>query len=172
QIARSYFYLTREIALLVAARFKVLFPEEYAKYEKDFSAGRWLSTDEDPGPFLGRAIVYKLQSHVHRDGLDCGPSVTIPIGFFKGGAIYFPDLDAKLAYRPGDICMALSADLYHEVEEWTPVPCPVAIMDKTITPGRIATVFFHPDKSSLTLADKRSDWATQTAGGIVPDPSY
>ncbi|KAJ7148979.1 hypothetical protein C8R43DRAFT_888284 [Mycena crocata] len=172
QAVRTYFRTTREFAIVVAARFKAVYPKYYAKYEEDFMAGHWLSSEEDSGPFLGRAIVYKLQSHCHRDPLDSGPSVTVPAGYFKGGAIYFPDLEAKFAYRSGDICIALSADLYHEVEEWEPIPSPPEHRDHGVTPGRIATVFFHPKKSSLTLLGKGRDWATRSAGGIVVDPVY
>ncbi|KAJ7170434.1 hypothetical protein C8R43DRAFT_832950, partial [Mycena crocata] len=165
-----YFTMTREAAVFVAERFKAIFPTFYQEYKADFEAGRWLhEIREDPGPFLGRAIVYKLQILVHRDHLDHGPSVTFPAGYFSGGAMYFPDLDAKFAYRPGDLCISLSADLYHAVEPWSPIPCPPDVSKGQITPGRVATVFFHPDKSSLTLHGKRPDWATETAGGTLPD---
>ena len=65
-------------------------------YEDAFRAGVWLQ--DDPGPFLGRAIVYKLQSKIHRDKHDYGPSVSFPVGQFTGGEMCFPQLKTKLQF--------------------------------------------------------------------------
>jgi len=48
------------VARTVALAFKTVFPDWYNIYEEAFEAGVWFA--DDPGPFLGRAIVYKLQS--------------------------------------------------------------------------------------------------------------
>jgi hypothetical protein len=92
--ARNY-YLIKETAVVVVARFKVLFPDEYAKYKEYFDAGVWMK--EDPGPFLARSIVYKLQTFTHRDDNDAGPTATFPAGYYKGGSMSFPDLYSKFA---------------------------------------------------------------------------
>jgi hypothetical protein len=74
--------------------FEAAFPALYQEYEAAFKAGVWLR--EDPGPFLGRAIIYKLQSKLHRDKNDVGPSASFPVGFFDGGEMLLPQLGTKL----------------------------------------------------------------------------
>jgi hypothetical protein len=73
--------------------FKATFPDWHAKYSKEFATGRWLR--DDPGPFLGRAVVYKLQGKVHRDRHDLGPSASFGVGLYSGGEMLFPQLKAK-----------------------------------------------------------------------------
>lgn len=90
-----YFLATAELATALAAMFKSSFPEYHEKYAAAFKAGVW--EESDPGPWLGRAIVYKLQVQAHVDGLDDGPTACFPLGRFTGGEIYFPDLGLKLA---------------------------------------------------------------------------
>jgi hypothetical protein len=74
--------------------FKAAFPKVYAQYRQAFDAGVWLQ--EDPGPFLGRSVVYKLQSKLHNDGNDVGPSASFPVGSFEGGEMLVPQLKTKL----------------------------------------------------------------------------
>ncbi|KAJ7206727.1 hypothetical protein B0H12DRAFT_1270400, partial [Mycena haematopus] len=159
-----YYNLTDEVTVFIAELFKALFPDFYFKYRKAFEAGVWLS--EDKGPWLGRAVVYKLQVNVHRDGLDGGPTATFPAGYFKGGIMVFPDLGSKFRYEAGAICISLSADLYHAVERWEPVPCPPELQAKNITPGRTSTVFFFPEKSLKTLEGRPPGWMRN--GGCLP----
>lgn len=91
---KHYLALTRMQALRLATYFKGAFPIIYAKYQQAFDAGVW--HEVDPGPWIGRAIVYKLQVFVHVDGLDDGPTAAFPTGYFSGGEAYFPDLKLKL----------------------------------------------------------------------------
>jgi hypothetical protein len=86
---------TEAMAVRLAAIFSVCFPQYYQKYRAAFDAGVWY--ESDPGPWLGRAIVYKLQVHMHQDGLDAGPCASFPVGYFTGGEAYLPELGAKLA---------------------------------------------------------------------------
>jgi hypothetical protein len=67
---RYYYHGTNRVAIYLDAMFAVSFPEIHDKYQEAFAAGRWIA--EDHGPWLGRAIVYKLQVKPHRDGLDGG----------------------------------------------------------------------------------------------------
>lgn len=90
----SHYVLTRSIALSLAAMFMVMFPKLYKEYQEAFDAGVWIS--DDPGPFLGRAIVYKLQGKLHKDRHDYGPSASFPVGLFTGGEMKFPQLQTKL----------------------------------------------------------------------------
>ena len=54
----SYYHLTREIAACIVVLFEIAFPELHEKYSKAFDAAVWIV--EDPGPFVGRSIIYKL----------------------------------------------------------------------------------------------------------------
>ncbi|KAI0076786.1 hypothetical protein K474DRAFT_1707849 [Panus rudis PR-1116 ss-1] len=93
-VVRHHITLTRTLALRLSAYFKVAFPETHDKYRRAFDAGVYFP--EDPGPWIGRAVVYKLQVDPHMDGLDDGPTVAFPAGYFSGGEAYFPDLHVKL----------------------------------------------------------------------------
>jgi len=81
------------IAETLAVMFEKVFPESYHKYKAAFEAGRW--SESDPGPWLGRAIVYKLQGDLHHDEKDVGPSACFPCGSFSGGEMLVPQLGAK-----------------------------------------------------------------------------
>ncbi|KAG2038739.1 hypothetical protein BDR03DRAFT_1009490 [Suillus americanus] len=128
----AYFKATETLALRLAAMFRVAFPEFYEKYRKAFEAGKW--TVVDPGPFLGRVIVWKLSVLAHQDGLDEGPAVIFPMGRFEGGECYLPDLKLKLSYRPGEVIILMSGALYHGIGQWTPQP---GVSEDGVTPGRI-----------------------------------
>ena len=90
----SYFYLTEPVAKVVGCALQVALPEWFEKYKRAFEAGGWLP--KDPGPFLARAIIYKLQGRLHKDKHDMGPSVSFPVGEFDGGEMLLPQLKAKL----------------------------------------------------------------------------
>jgi hypothetical protein len=77
----------------LATIFQELFPEEYEEFQSAFKAGVWLQ--EDPGPWLGRAIIYKLDGLIHVDRNDKSPTVSFPCGEFEGGELMIPQLDAK-----------------------------------------------------------------------------
>jgi len=94
--AGSYYFMTKIIAEKISAMFKAAFPQWYEKYRKAFDAGVWLR--EDPGPFLGRAIIYKLQGRMHKDRNDLGPSASFGVGDYTGGEMLFPQLGAKFSY--------------------------------------------------------------------------
>lgn len=102
-----YYKVSRPFAIRLSIMFKHAFPEYWAQYRQAFQAGRWYRIKDDPGPFIGRAIVYKLQVLPHRDGLDGGPAAIFPVGRFKGGELYLPDLDAKLQYVVRSLCQVL-----------------------------------------------------------------
>jgi len=82
------------VACTIGFTFKAVFLEWYDRYQQAFEAGVWFA--DDPGPFLGRALVYKLQGRLHKDRHDVGPSVSFPVGQFTGGEMVFPQLNVKL----------------------------------------------------------------------------
>jgi hypothetical protein len=81
---------------MLSAYFAVAFPEEHKKYQQAFKAGVWLS--EDPGPWLGCAIVYKLQVDPHQDKSDGGPTAIFNVGQYTGGDLYLTSLGLKFLY--------------------------------------------------------------------------
>ncbi|KAJ7842685.1 hypothetical protein B0H14DRAFT_2447552 [Mycena olivaceomarginata] len=164
--ANKHYFLADESAKIISSRFKAVYPEYHASYQRIFDAGVFLK--EDPGPFPARAIVYKLQVYDHRDDKDEGPSATSPSGYWKGGSMCYADLRTKLLYGPGDIVFSMGGDLYHSVEAWEAIPCPPDVANARITPGRISTVFFCPEKTARALEDKPPGWASQR--GVVSSP--
>ena len=74
--------------------FEAGFPEVYKKYRQAFDVGVWV--EADPGPFLGRAIIYKLQGKLHKDRKNLGPSACFPTGLFDGGEMLLPQFRMKL----------------------------------------------------------------------------
>ncbi|KIL56340.1 hypothetical protein M378DRAFT_17157 [Amanita muscaria Koide BX008] len=158
---KCYYNKTSMITATLAIMFKKLFPASYKKYKTAFEAGQWFETD--PGPWLGRAIVYKLQGALHSDRKDFGPSACFPCGFFSGGEMLVPQFHAKFTYLPGHVCIFESADIWHKVATFQPSP-----HDPTrngTTPGRISTVFFFPKDSYDILKDKEKGWGRLTNYG-------
>ena len=90
----TYYIGTQEVSIKLAGYFQAAFPEYYKKYKQAFAAGVWIK--EDTGPWIGRAIVWKLQVGTHRDRLDEGPAACFPCGNYQGGEMCLPDLNAKL----------------------------------------------------------------------------
>ena len=90
----NYYLASSPLAKTLSQYFEVLFPESYRKFRKAFEAGVWVQ--EDPGPWLGRALIYKLQGSLHVDEKDEGPTVSFPCGYFEGGEMIVPDFDVKL----------------------------------------------------------------------------
>ena len=50
---------------------------------------------EDPGPWIARAIVWKLHVNRHVDEQDAGLTATFPVGDFEGGYLELPQLEAR-----------------------------------------------------------------------------
>ncbi|KAF8058964.1 hypothetical protein FPV67DRAFT_1451185 [Lyophyllum atratum] len=163
--AELYFRNTRVMAGCLAAIFEVVYPTVYKTYKAAFDAGVWVP--EDPGPWLGRAIVYKLQVYLHCDTGDNGPAASFPCGYFEGGEMLIPQLRAKFRYNPGDICIFQACKIFHAVARWTPKPM---VEGDVLTPGRISTVFFCPKNSIHQLKDKPPGWAKERDYGRWPSP--
>ena len=88
-----YYTLTRPVAETLAGMYEVLFPTEYEQLQPAFEAGRWII--QDAGPWIGRAVVYKLNVELHLDADDTGPSVSFPCGDFTSGQMLVPQFEAK-----------------------------------------------------------------------------
>ena len=90
----GYYQASKPVALFLSARFKAAFPDYFRTYSEAFKAGVWMQSD--PGPWIGRVIVWKLQVFTHQDGLDDGPTAIFNCGRYRGGELYLPDLGLKL----------------------------------------------------------------------------
>ncbi|KAI1786781.1 hypothetical protein LXA43DRAFT_1085283 [Ganoderma leucocontextum] len=159
---RKYFQATRPVAIFLAQLFKHAFPEHYEEYCAAFDAGVWYT--EDPGPWIGRAIVYKLDVQIHFDMKDGGPTATFPMGCFEGGHMEIPPLQARFRYAPGDVLISFSGAFPHRVSEWS-IPKGPQTLDEGLTPGHISTVMFFPQTSLRLLKDKPRHWRKDTAFG-------
>lgn len=91
---KSYLQAIRPITIHIDALFEALFPKWHRLYWDAFEAG--VMFPEDFGPFFGKAVVFKLQGKLHKDNRDVGPSVSFAVGYYTGGDVYFPQLNAKL----------------------------------------------------------------------------
>ncbi|KAH9920744.1 uncharacterized protein B0H18DRAFT_880753 [Fomitopsis serialis] len=147
---------------------QVAFPEEYLLYEKAFQAGVW--EPAHPGPWLGRAVVWKLQVGPHRDGLDAGPACIFNCGHYTGGEAILIDLEAKLRYaKPGDVIIFFAGAVYHAVAPWLPAPVLDLRLQKAhITAGRVSHVLFSPHATVQRLHDKPYLWWKLTCDGKYP----
>jgi hypothetical protein len=90
---KHYYIASSPVARMLATYFEKLFPTAYEKSWVAFEAGKWVQGD--PGPWLGRALIYKLQGSFHVDDKDEGPTVSFPCGHFSGGEMIPPQLDVK-----------------------------------------------------------------------------
>lgn len=161
--AGSYYYLTQSIARTLSDMFEAVFPQEYPQYKKAFEAGVWMSCD--PGPFLGRAVIYKLQGRLHKDRHDLGPSACFGVGQYTGGEMLFPQFPSKFSYDPGHVCIFYSSIIFHKVAAFKPEAQTASQAAQNLTPGRIGSVFFFPKDSYCILADKSPGWGFKTAFG-------
>ena len=90
---QHYFQESQEVAAIIAEMFKATFPDDFKTYEAAFKAGRWIQ--QDPGPFIARVLVYKLDTEIHYDDQDVGPTVVFPVGQYTQGYMEFPQLKAR-----------------------------------------------------------------------------
>ena len=163
---KYYFGATADVAIFLDAYFAVAFPEEHKRYKEAFAAGVW--HQEDPGPWLGHAIVYKLQVKPHQDRKDGGPTAIFNVGQYTGGELYFTDLHLKFCYKPGHIFIFPAGDLYHAVGDWKPSG---TTNEYGIVPGRIGHVLFSQKSALQKLSDKGPAWRNTTFSGLWPSTS-
>jgi hypothetical protein len=177
----NFYEASTPLAKTLAVYFEALFPEAYERSKNAFDAGVWVK--DDPGPWIGRALIYKLQGSLHVDDKDEGPTVSFPCGYFEGGEMVLPQLDAKLrcdghlcfifrallthfSYKKGHVLFFESSDIYHYVSKFS-IP-PYHSGNDNCTPGRIGSVFFSPKKSMEELAEQEAGWGYKTKFGKQP----
>ena len=90
--AVTYFKHTSLVSHLLATMFQAAFPEQYIKYAAAFTPEVWIPED----PWLGRVIVYKLDSELYYNQGDGSPTAIFPVGQYHGGTLAIPQLRARL----------------------------------------------------------------------------
>ncbi|KAI1784755.1 hypothetical protein LXA43DRAFT_896682, partial [Ganoderma leucocontextum] len=151
QAVSRWFRSTNPFAVFLAELFKVAFPDYYIRFQHAFDAGVWF--EGDPGPWLGRAIVWKLDVGIHYDMNDGGPAACIPMGSFVGGEMAIPRLHARFRYVAGDVIIGFFGALAHLLYP-SSAPPGKSQLNYGLTPGRISSVFFFPARSLLRLKDQ------------------
>lgn len=104
EAVKSLIAATSEVHAMLARMKKVAFPNDWQRNSKTYRSGIWEKEDHVQGMWLGRALVWKMQVKLHRDGLDGAKGVCACFnrGYYEpacegGGLIVFPDLG--LAFR-------------------------------------------------------------------------
>src|SRR5579875_2855431 len=83
-IVHEWFNQTVEVHLFLERVFEQEFPTEYAAQKKRYVAAKWCKVD--PGPYLGRAVIYKMvASSSHMDSHDACPTAIFPVGYWTKG---------------------------------------------------------------------------------------
>ena len=176
----NYYIASSPVTQILAEYFKVLFPNAYKKFKAAFNAGQWVKGD--PGPWLGRALIFKLQGSLHVDDKDEGPSLLplwtlqgwpqdcapmahqIQVSFFSFSLfLRYKLICWFLSYTKGHVCFFESADVWHYVTRFT-FPTYESAHHNT-TPGRIGSVFFSPQLSLKHFEGKPKGWADDTKFG-------
>ena len=95
-MVKSFYYRTYPVAEALKMIMEILLPQQAQDYQKAFDAGHWYSEDADPGPFLGRAVIWKMQLSLHKDAGDVGHSISFGFGSYTGAHMIIPQLNLKL----------------------------------------------------------------------------
>ena len=92
----AYYTRSYKAASFMNRAYRAAAPEDWEVRSKEFEKGRWL--EHDPGPWLGRALLWKLQVSAHRDITDgkfhLGGKTNE--GDYDGGTAVYPDFGLKL----------------------------------------------------------------------------
>lgn len=165
------FYLDcLEVNIRLDAIMEREFPIQYPIFRKAHLAGRW--TEVDPGPHLGRVIIWKLPSEIHLDDSDSLPTIIYVLsGNYVGGYFDALDLHTRFLYPPGSIIAGFFGYLWHVVTPYEDRPCILKgnWANRGFTPGRVSLVNFFPEKSFYQLVHKPQGWGRDAVYGTFPD---
>ncbi|KAK7433512.1 hypothetical protein VKT23_015167 [Stygiomarasmius scandens] len=157
-----------EVNDFLGAIFKKEFPEEYPRFLKAHKAARWRKSD--PGPYVGKVVIWKLSGSPHIDQGDPCPTATFGLGCFEGGNMEILDIGVKLAYAPGHIVIGWTSFLCHRVTDWTDrLPCgeeKSLMVNNLLSPGRVAVVSFFPCNAFDQLEGKPPGWGKRSQWGL------
>ncbi|KAF9007272.1 hypothetical protein BDZ89DRAFT_965696 [Hymenopellis radicata] len=158
---------TQIITTIASALYKSFWPIEYEDARRTFKAGRYFR--DDCGPWLGRAVGYKVPTTTHPDEGDKGPTFLTSAGSFTGGNLQIHNLQVQFSYRPGDMVLGHFGKFFHRVSAWSGTKAPGTLgqvmSQHNLTPGRVFLVLFNKTDTAMRLKDKEAGWARQTAFG-------
>ncbi|KAF9020256.1 hypothetical protein BDZ89DRAFT_1138765 [Hymenopellis radicata] len=161
---------TQVVTSIASALYQEFWKKEYTGALKTFKAGRFFS--EDRGPWLGRALGYKVPTTTHPDEGDTGPTFLTCAGSFNGGHLQFHELRIQFGYQPGDMTLGYFGRFFHRVSAWSgtkPVEnsaAAQAMKRYNLTPGRMFLVLFNKAETAARLDKKSNDWGRQTCFGL------
>lgn len=151
--------------------FKHLYGDIYDIFKSAHKKAVWVETN-DPGPFLVRVIVWKLQCDEHLDNMDKMPTATFTADdTHVGGYMQLLDLETQFLYGAGSVAIGWTGFLWHKIHNWQlrPPPDPCAMAARGLTPGRVGIVNYFPTSSFEQLTDKDPSWAIRTMYGNISD---
>lgn len=91
---RTHLSNTKIVNTMVDKLLQGFFSDKHVEYTQAFQAGK--TFDEDVGPFIGRAFLYKVETDVIHFDVHDDLTVDIVGGHFDGGAFEVPQLNARL----------------------------------------------------------------------------
>jgi hypothetical protein len=91
----GYMMGTKEAACYLSKLYKAVYPEGWLRNQAAFEAGHWYR--DDPGPWLARAIVWKLQVKTHADDKDGSPAICFSTNNTCQSPMVLPQIGAILA---------------------------------------------------------------------------
>lgn len=160
---------TNSITVIASAICKAFFPQQHKQATKIFKAGRWF--DRDVGPWLGRAVGYKVPTTTHPDEGDSGTTFITAVGSYLGGYLEIHDLAVRFTYQPGHMVFGDFRNFFHRVSAWEDT-LPHARSDTAdlmrrhqLSPGRAFLVMFNKSETDERLKDKPAEWGRQTRFG-------
>jgi hypothetical protein len=195
----QYLHATSQLHSILGAMFKAISLDDWNRYNRAFRICRRPDLpDVSDGVWMGRAIVWNLQTHVHVDAGDGVDSwcATVNGGSYRsfpdpdansdhyGTAMVFPQLGIAIRYNyilqtpswinmctrnnPGDVLIFRSGALLHLVLPWQ-AKYPMPYTG--LSPGRFAHVFFSHEEALQMAKDKDFGYVKRTSYGNRQLPS-
>lgn len=162
-------FLTRTIAVTVIASCisQHFFPKNHKRALKRFKAGCYLG--DDVGPWLGRALGYKVPTTTHPDEGDSGTTFITAVGSYLEGCLELHNLEVRFTYQPGHMALGEFGNFLHRVSAWQSTKASGWMADAmerhNLTPGRVFLVMFNKSETDERLEGKPAGWGRHTRFG-------
>ncbi|KAJ7788756.1 hypothetical protein B0H14DRAFT_3892267 [Mycena olivaceomarginata] len=116
---KHYYRATQEVAIISAACSRLRTQSTMPDTRQAFKS--WRLETADPGPWIGKAIVYKTSRYRSTlMGWMMTNGFLLRRGTSTGGAMYLPDIGMKVSYQPGDILYSCQDSYTTAVGKWSP----------------------------------------------------
>lgn len=164
---QAFISRTSSTTLIASAICQAFFPATHKAALRHFKAGKYF--EADTGPWLGRALGYKVPTTTHPDEGDSGTTFITSVGCYSGGCLEFLDLELTFAYRPGHMALGDFGNFFHRVSAWKDAEPDQVMKDLMqrhgLTSGRSFLVMFNKSETDERLKDKPSGWGLGTRFG-------